>query len=266
MKVRTLTAIVFAAIMIAIPLTGSIPTCLLYIIIGSGCGYELAKLYASPSISTSISASILPLIVSYIMYATDYFSESKTIGILMLISLFFILLSFQFFKKTNEAILTTSITSASFLYVGVPIGMVPLLLYADAVYSPTYLLGMLFLIWSNDSFAYLIGSTLGRNKIFSKISPNKTLEGYLGGLIMTGILAYLVSSQFFENQVVLWTGLGLICAIFGSAGDLFESLLKRNAGVKDTGTFLPGHGGWLDRFDAMIFALPFGTFWIYLMT
>jgi len=141
---------------------------------------------------------------------------------------------------------------------------VPVLLYAENFYSPIYLLGTLALIWSNDSFAYLLGSKFGKRKIFKHISPNKTLEGYLGGIVLTVILAYFISFYFFEKQIFLWTGLGIISAIMGSAGDLFESLLKRNAGVKDTGRFLPGHGGWLDRFDAMIFVLPFATFWIIL--
>jgi phosphatidate cytidylyltransferase len=264
MKTRILTALVFASIMVGVPLAGLVPTFALYILIAGGCAYELAKINNIPSKIPAILAAILPSFFSFLYFLKPSMISNPWIFGFAIFSLVFLLLSLELFKKNNQSQASSGVTSMSFLYLGIPFSLVPVLLHAEDFYSPLYLLGTLALIWSNDSFAYLVGSKFGKRKIFNHISPHKTLEGYLGGLVLTIILAYLISSLFLEKQIFLWTGLGFIAAIMGSAGDLFESLLKRNAGVKDTGNFMPGHGGWLDRFDAMIFVLPFATFWIIL--
>jgi len=264
MKTRILTALVFASVMVGVPLAGSIPTFALYVLIAGGCAYELAKINNVPSKIPAILAAILPSFFSFFFFfKPSLFTNPMIVGF-AIFSIVFLLLSLELFKKNNQSLSSSGVTSLAFLYLGIPFSLVPVLLYAENFYSPIYLLGTLALIWSNDSFAYLLGSKFGKRKIFKHISPNKTLEGYLGGIVLTVILAYFISFYFFEKQIFLWTGLGIISAIMGSAGDLFESLLKRNAGVKDTGSFMPGHGGWLDRFDAMIFVLPFATFWIIL--
>jgi phosphatidate cytidylyltransferase len=264
MKTRILTALVFASVMIGVPFLGSIPTFFLYLLIAGGCAYELAKLNAIQAKMPAILAATLPSFFSFSYFSRPSMIPNISIFGFAIFSLVFILLSLELFKKNNQSQASSGVTSMAFLYLGIPFSLVSVLLYAEDFYSPLYLLGTLSLIWSNDSFAYLVGSKFGKKKIFSHISPQKTLEGYLGGLVLTVILAYFISFYFFEKQIFLWTGLGFIAAIMGSAGDLFESLLKRNAGVKDTGRFMPGHGGWLDRFDAMIFVLPFAAFWIIL--
>lgn len=125
------------------------------------------------------------------------------------------------------------------------------------VYNPHILVGIFVLIWSNDSFAYLIGKSFGKRKLFERISPNKTIEGFIGGAVCTLILSYiiyLISGQF---ELKIWIGLALLTSIFGTFGDLIQSKLKRQAGVKDSGRLMPGHGGLLDRLDSIIFASPF---------
>lgn len=124
-------------------------------------------------------------------------------------------------------------------------------------YDPTILIGIFVLIWTNDSFAYLIGKTFGRRKLIERISPNKTIEGFVGGLLFTILAGGLVCyySQTFNYRV--WLGLALITGIFGTFGDLVQSKLKRQAGVKDSGSVMPGHGGLLDRLDSIIFAATF---------
>jgi len=129
------------------------------------------------------------------------------------------------------------------------------------------------LIWTNDTMAYLVGSKIGRHKLFERISPKKTWEGSIGGAIFTLTLAYFLNmflSWIFgfdgEFSRVDWIVIGLIVIIFGTLGDLIESLLKRNLAVKDTGSILPGHGGLLDRFDAFLFSFPFILSYILLFT
>lgn len=122
-----------------------------------------------------------------------------------------------------------------------------------------YLIIMLFcLIWINDVFAYLTGMAIGKHKLFERISPKKTIEGSLGGLTMTVVVAFLVN-HFWLHIMQDWKmmGMAMVVVIFGSLGDLCESMMKRQAGVKDSGNVIPGHGGILDRFDATFLAVPF---------
>ena len=122
-----------------------------------------------------------------------------------------------------------------------------------------YLIIILFaLIWINDIFAYLTGMALGKHKLFERISPKKTIEGSVGGLVMTVLVAFLVN-HYWIHILDKWemVGLAVVVVVFGSLGDLCESMLKRRAGVKDSGNVIPGHGGILDRFDATFLAVPF---------
>ena len=124
-------------------------------------------------------------------------------------------------------------------------------------YQPMYLLGILILIWSNDSFAYLSGKNFGRNKLYSKISPKKTVEGFIGGLIACIIAGILI--HYFSNTLsyLHWGSIAIITSVFGTIGDLIQSKFKRQAGVKDSGTIMPGHGGVFDRLDSILYAAPF---------
>ena len=124
-------------------------------------------------------------------------------------------------------------------------------------FTPELVVGIFSLIWINDTFAYLVGKNFGKNKLFERISPKKTIEGFLGGLIFSAAGGYLV--HFYTNllDVYSWIGLAIILSIFGTLGDLIQSKFKRQAGVKDSGRLMPGHGGLLDRLDSIIFASPF---------
>ncbi len=127
----------------------------------------------------------------------------------------------------------------------------------DYIYEPKILIGVFVLIWSNDSFAYLIGKSIGKRKLFERISPNKTVEGFLGGLICTLLISYGIFYIVDIFNFKIWLGISIITCIFGTFGDLIQSKLKRQAGVKDSGRLMPGHGGLLDRLDSIIFASTF---------
>ena len=124
-------------------------------------------------------------------------------------------------------------------------------------FTPELVVGIFTLIWINDTFAYLVGKNFGKKKLFERISPKKTVEGFLGGLIFTAISGYLV--HFFTGLLELyhWVGIAILMSIFGTLGDLIQSKFKRQAGVKDSGRLMPGHGGLFDRLDSIIFASPF---------
>jgi phosphatidate cytidylyltransferase len=126
-----------------------------------------------------------------------------------------------------------------------------------ADFTPYIVAGMLFLTWANDSFAYIIGSRIGKTPLFPRISPKKTWEGTIGGGLMCMVTAGIIGLFFKELSTLNWVVIGGIVAVFGTLGDLVESMLKRSVGVKDSGSIMPGHGGFLDRFDAFMFVIPF---------
>ena len=132
-----------------------------------------------------------------------------------------------------------------------------LMVWMHQLYSPRMVLLVFVLLWANDTFAYLTGRLLGKHKLFERISPGKTIEGSIGGLVFT-MVGIVVFSHYVDwlslHQAI---GMGLIAVVFGTLGDLCESMLKRQAGVKDSGKLIPGHGGILDRFDSVLFAMPF---------
>lgn len=142
-------------------------------------------------------------------------------------------------------------------YVIIPFLLIIKLPFLGSDYNPYVIVGMFVMIWANDTFAYIVGKSIGKNKLFERISPKKTIEGFLGGVLFTVAGAYILGLYFTFLTPLQWMGFAAIVAVFGTLGDLVESQLKRKAGVKDSGNIMPGHGGVLDRLDSVIFAVPF---------
>ena len=145
------------------------------------------------------------------------------------------------------------------VYIGAPFALLDFIAFEGDTFYANTIFGLLLMTWMNDSGAYIVGSKIGKTKLIPRISPNKTWEGSIGGVVVTYITAFALSYFFPEKNIQDWFVLATIVAIFGSVGDLIESMLKRSVGVKDSGDLLPGHGGVLDRFDAFIFLLPFAA-------
>lgn len=129
--------------------------------------------------------------------------------------------------------------------------------YIDEVFIPKVLVGVFFLVWSNDSFAYMIGKTFGKHKLLERISPKKTVEGFLGGMLGALIASFIIFKYTNSYSLTNWVVMALIVSVFGTIGDLIQSKFKRQAGVKDSGVLMPGHGGLFDRLDSIIYASPF---------
>ena len=156
------------------------------------------------------------------------------------------------FPFENVAMMVTGM-----LYIGAPFAMLDFVAYHQGTFDWQVVLGLLLLTWISDTGAYLAGSRFGRTPLLPRVSPKKTWEGLIGGaafvLLASQVLAYLLPVLGHRE----WLVVGILVAVFGSLGDLVESMLKRSLGVKDSGDLLPGHGGLLDRFDAFIFLLPY---------
>lgn len=124
-------------------------------------------------------------------------------------------------------------------------------------YKPSKIIGLFILIWTNDTFAYIIGKSFGKHKLLERISPKKTVEGFLGGALFTIIFSTFIAQYLIEEDVLKWILIAIIVVLFATLGDLVESKFKRSANVKDSGNIMPGHGGILDRLDSIIFVAPF---------
>ncbi|TDP00157.1 phosphatidate cytidylyltransferase [Flavobacterium sp. 245] len=158
-------------------------------------------------------------------------------------------------------------TSSKYLYllgyITLPFVFIVKISFGTNDYNPKIILGLFILIWTNDTFAYLVGKSMGKHKLFERVSPKKTIEGFLGGAVFAAFAGFLISKlyiqptpEFSNKSILIWTIIAVIVSIFGTIGDLIESKFKRIAGVKDSGSIMPGHGGILDRLDSVIFVAP----------
>lgn len=171
----------------------------------------------------------------------------------------------ELWRKSGTPIANIAATFMGVVYVAVPMTMLFYIqwLAADGVqpWNPWVVLSYISVIWINDIFAYLVGVCCGRHKMFPRISPKKSWEGFCGGIV-AATAAGVLCGRLLGGNMAFWGVLALIVAVTGVAGDLVESLFKRSVGVKDSGSIMPGHGGFLDRFDAMLFSAPFAFVYV----
>lgn len=162
----------------------------------------------------------------------------------------------ELFAKKEQPLQNVALTIFGWLYVIVPLFILATMRgNKDSSYDAIYPIGMLLIVWTNDTFAYLSGRFFGKTPLFPRISPNKTWEGTVGGIVFS-VIAGVVLWYFSGIDLLFWIISAMIIAPAAIFGDLFESLIKRSIGIKDSGKILPGHGGILDRFDATLFAAP----------
>lgn len=181
------------------------------------------------------------------------------------------------YTKSGDSVNDWAYTMLSQMYIALPLSSINVIAFRQAADGLNYYyyllpLSIFIFLWTNDTGAYCTGSLFGKHKLFPRISPAKSWEGSIGGGILVLIVAsimYYIESQG-ENlsglNLIEWLGLGLVVVVFGTLGDLVESLLKRTLGIKDSGNILPGHGGILDRFDSSLMAIPASVVYLYTLT
>ncbi|TNE54674.1 MAG: phosphatidate cytidylyltransferase [Bacteroidetes bacterium] len=280
MKQRAITAFIFAGIMLGGIYWNILSFQVLFTVIAAGALWELTGILFRPGSAWRTGRRLIgcltglfPVIWMGIWLLQDgaglpetghtglssWQADTFHLGLVFGGTAFFILCLFliELFIPDPTPAETIGHYLLGLFYIGIPIIALFELATPGSVYLPHRVFGLIWLIWTNDTFAYLIGSQLGRTKLFERISPKKTWEGTFGGMAGAMLMAWGLSFWLGEYTPVQWLALGAIVGVIGTLGDLVESMLKRSVGIKDSGTIMPGHGGLLDRFDSFLFVAPF---------
>lgn len=279
-RTRTLTAVVFVVVMLVGLFWSHWSFFILFSFIHFGCWYEYQKLLGLihkdyQQISAFHKYGVMMAGWCIMLYFTN---DAYRLGPLSLHSigwwlgliLVFLLPVIELLFAKEVSLKNIGYSALGLLYISLSWGLMIDLRSEGMTFSSDQLLrdqgyiipaGIIFSIWINDTMAYIVGSMIGKTP-FSSISPKKTWEGTLGGIILCVIIITLAGWKLNYLSVTDWLMISLIAAVTGTAGDLLESKLKRLADVKDSGSIMPGHGGFLDRFDSLLLAVPF--VWIYL--
>lgn len=253
LKTRTLTGILFGIVLIGLLLLGKTGMLILVSIVSVIGGYEYCKMTGKPY-HTCIIGSFIALIPILFTYFADINAEMKLIYLGFCISVYLTFMGSLF--RTNTFNHSKALPFFTLIYPALPLG-IPLLFSSDAIWVNKLWMYVVFLIWISDSGAYLVGRKLGKTKLFERISPKKTWEGFIGASLFTILGSYIIFLLTSTYSLAFWLCSALFICIIGLFGDLYESSIKRKYNVKDSGNLLPGHGGFLDRFDSFIFVLPF---------
>jgi len=204
-----------------------------------------------------------------IMFALIIKNEWDISWFYHLIPVFLLMIIIKLFEKTKREFDTLAYQVLGIIYICFPLSMLADFgRFCSIIYDGALPIGFFIMLWTSDTGAYLAGKKFGKTKLFERISPKKTLEGSFGGAVMVSIVAFVFSRFDYFDILELqeWFIFGMLTLIFGTFGDLTESLLKRNIGVKDSGNLLPGHGGVLDRFDGLFLAVPAVYFYLIFTT
>jgi len=267
---RIVFGLIYVALVVSSSILGPAYFYALFFVFMIFCVYEFIKIIQLKSVYPYILAvtafSLAVISNNNLIVFKDNFSEK------IIISIFTLLLFFTFItalvSSRKIAIQYIGRIFLSLIYIIVPFSLlikIPYLNY-EGTFDISIILGIFILIWCNDVFAFLIGKNFGKHKLIERVSPNKTIEGFLGGFIFTFIGGYFVSKYCMSLNPIHWFTIAIIVSVFGVLGDLIESMFKRQAKLKDSSNFIPGHGGFLDRLDSIIFATPFIYIYLFLTT
>lgn len=215
----------------------------------------------------------------YFFFAVAGFCSELTptaVFIPYLITVIYLLIA-ELFAKNPQPVDTWAYTMLSQMWIALPLSTINILAFpatnGEPAFSFVLPLSVFVFLWLNDAGAYCVGSLLGKHRLFPRISPKKSWEGSIGGAVLVLIAAILIGSllgNYEQTQNILtipqWIGMGLVVVVFGTFGDLVESLFKRTLGIKDSGNILPGHGGMLDRFDSTLMAFPAVVIYLYTLS
>ena len=270
--VRTITGIIFVAAIVSCFLN-PIAMVVLFALVTGLTVWEFMGIVNEHVAATTLNRVICTVAGVWFFLAMFGFCWGIVNSAVFLVYLFTImyLVISELYLKHENPINNWAYTMLSQMYIAMPLSLINVLAFmgsADGEVHYNYVLplSVFVFLWVNDSGAYCCGSLLGRHKLFPRVSPGKSWEGSIGGAVLVVVVAYVISQLLGTSSPLTaleWMGLGLVVVIFGTWGDLVESLFKRTLGIKDSGNILPGHGGMLDRFDSSLMAFPAAAIYLY---
>lgn len=266
MKTRAITAFFFAIVMLGSFFLGAEVFTVFYLILSLAGLYEFYTLVSTAGI---VPHKILGMITGFLMFgavaAFPFFpfdSKYLLLGIPVAVLVFLL----ELYRTAKNPFSNIAYTFLGLIFVVVPFCFFYALGFVkDDTFNFHLPLAFMLMLWASDTGAYLFGRKLGKTKLFERHSPKKTWEGFAGGILMSVLVAGIISYFFSEISLLVWAGMAVLIVSFGTLGDLVESMLKRSLDVKDSGTLLPGHGGLLDRFDGLLVAAPIIYVYLYLI-
>jgi phosphatidate cytidylyltransferase len=233
----------------------------------AGAQYEYYIMIKETGIRPQMAGGILAGLTLYTISTLVAAGFLPVKSLLYLIPLALIIIVIELFRKEEKPFDSLAHTFMAVIYIAVPFSLFPfsaysmegldsLLTHNGITFSPGVVVGFFLILWANDTGAYLTGVTIGRHRLMERISPKKSWEGFIGGLLLSVFGAWLLSGWFGVVDTTRWMIAAVIVSVAGTFGDLIESMLKRSLGVKDSGSVMPGHGGFLDRFDSALLSFP----------
>ena len=275
--IRTITGIIFVAAIVASFLRPEAMVLLFSIVTGLTV-WEFTGL-VNQRADVTVNRFISTVAGVYLFYAMTYYCSDIYAGVAKsvvfipyLVTIVYLLVA-ELYLKQQDPIQDWAYTMLAQMYIALPFSLLNVLAFNATnnglvAFNPILPLSVFVFLWVNDSGAYCVGSLIGKHKIFPRISPAKSWEGSIGGAVFVLAAAYAISYFIDQNMLTMpeWLGLGLVVVVFGTWGDLVESLFKRTLGIKDSGDILPGHGGMLDRFDSSLLAIPAAVIYLYTLS
>lgn len=258
LALRSLTALTGAAVIIFCVLWNEYTYCILFISLSAALHYEFLQTckhiegYTSSNPIDFFNIGFGIAMQLFMIYTKQAGEQFAWIWIFAFLPLKFIV---ELFRKTPHPFLQIGMHFTAFVYIVFPVSLLFFIPFTHT--NGALALIFLLMIWTNDTMAYFAGRAFGKHKLFERISPKKTWEGFFGGMICTIGAAFLMHIWYTRMSGPQLAGMAMIVVVFGTLGDLVESMFKRSIHIKDSGSILPGHGGFLDRFDAFLLALPF---------
>jgi phosphatidate cytidylyltransferase len=266
MKTRAITGVFFIIVMLASLLNGQYVFTAFLGLLSFLCLNEFYSLIKTDEIKPNRVLGLIGGVCIFagntLHYILNIDPKFLLISIPVLLSIFIA----ELYKKSETPFNNIAYTCLGFIFAISPFCFLFALAFINGHFDHHFPLGFLLLLWSNDTGAYVVGRSFGKSKLFERHSPQKTWEGFIGGLLFTMAISGVISYYFTDITWRQWVSVAVLISCFGTMGDLIESMLKRSFNAKDSGNILPGHGGLLDRFDGLLLAAPAVFVYLYLIS